>query len=201
MSPASRSPQSIEALRSSLLEVARRLVARDGPTALTMRALATEAGCALGLPYKVFTNRNELVAELIRTEFVRLRAAFDDLIASAGTKTVGYHLGRYAELLLGSPAIGLAREIADDEVQLKAVDVSAGETGVVAGLESTLVDYLAAEKRLGRVDADVDEHAFGFLVAGAIHNLLVSGEPYPRPNMRRLKRWLAAVGARLAPQP
>jgi AcrR family transcriptional regulator len=199
MSPARRTAEATDELRASLIEVAQRLVARDGASALTMRALALEAGCAVGLPYKVFSNRDELVAELIYVEFVRLRDAFDELVARAGTGTVGGNLGRYAELLLDSPSIGLAHEIAHDEALSEGINAKAGETGVVAAVGSTVVDYLAAEKRLGRVDADVDEHAFGFVIAGAVHNLLMSGEPYPRPSLRQLKRMLAAVATRLAP--
>lgn len=199
MSPARRTAEATEELRGWLVEVAQQLVARDGAAALTMRGLAAEAGCAVGLPYKVFASRDELVAELVQAEFVRLRAAFDELVASAGTATVGDNLGRYAELLLGSPAVGLAHGIAPDEPLSRAIDAKAGETGVVAAVATTVADYLAAEKRLGRVDADVDESAFGFLVAGAVHNLLVSGRPYPKPSMRQLKQMLAAVATRLAP--
>lgn len=199
MSPARRTAEASDELRASLVEVARRLVAREGAAALTMRALATEAGCAVGLPYKVFASRDELVVELVHAEFVRLRAAFDELVAAAGTGTVGGNLGRYAELLLGSPAVGLAHGITLDDEASQAIDVKAGETGVVDAVATTVADYLAAEKRLGRVAADVDEQAFGFVVAGAVHNLLVSGDPYPKPSLPQLKRMLAAVADRLTP--
>jgi AcrR family transcriptional regulator len=201
MAPARRTAEATEELRVRLLEVAQRLVARDGPAALTMRALAAEAGCAIGLPYKVFSSRDSLVAELVHAEFVRLQAAFDDLVASAGTGTVGENLGHYAELLLGSPAVGLTHGIGPDEPLAREIDARAGETGVVTGVVSTVADYLAAEKRLGRIDPDVDENAFGFLIAGAVHNLLVSGEPYPKPGIPQLKQMLATVASRLAPHP
>jgi AcrR family transcriptional regulator len=200
MSPARRTAEETEELRSWLVDVAMRLVARDGPGALTMRALAAEAGCAVGLPYKVFASREELVVELVRIEYVRLRGAFDELVAAAGTGTVGDNLGRYAELLLGSPAVGLTHGIAHDEAMTLAIDAEAGETGVVHAVATTVADYLAAEKRLGRVDAAVDVEAFGFLVAGAVHNLLVSGAMYPRPAMPELKRMLSSVASRLAPE-
>ena len=53
MSPPRRTPETTEALRTSLVAHALRLVEREGAPALTMRALAAEAGCAVGLPYKV----------------------------------------------------------------------------------------------------------------------------------------------------
>ena len=201
MSPAKRTTAETDQLRATLLMHAQQLVAREGASALTMRALAAEAGCAVGLPYKVFANREDLVAELIRAEFIRARTAFDELVAAAGTGTVGGNLVRYAELLLDSPAIPLAAEVRHDQTVSQAVNESADETGVVAALETTVSDYLGAEKRLGRVDPGVDETAFGFLIAGAIHNLLMSGSPYPRPSAEQLARMLAAVADRLAPNP
>jgi AcrR family transcriptional regulator len=192
---ARRTPETTEALRASLVEHARRLVEREGASALTMRRLAAEAGCAVGLPYKVFTDRRALVGELLRDEFVRLRAAFDELVERAGTGTVGGNLAWFADVLLESAALGLADEVV--------ADVAAHEfhtSGVAGGFDTTVPAYLAAEKRAGRVAEDVDEEAFGFLVAGAVHNLLVSGDAYPRPDRRRLRRLLDAVARQLAPQ-
>jgi len=199
MSPARRSEEATHELRSSLAEVALRLVERDGASALTMRALAAEAGCAVGLIYKVFANREALVAEVIHADLAQLRTDLDALVGAAGTRTVGQNLGRYAELLLGSRSIGLTHEIAHDPQAVAAIDAAPSTAKLVAALENTVADYLAAEQQRGRVDPDVDVTAFGFVVAGAIHNLLMSGELYPRPSIRRLKRMLAAVADRLAP--
>ena len=199
MSPNRRTAAEADELRDSLLEVARRLVARDGPAALTMRALAAEAGCAVGLPYKVFASRDELVLGLVHAEYIRLRAAFDEVVASAGSGTVGANLGRFAEVLLSSPAVGLSHGIGTHEALSQAIDATAGETGVVDALATTVADYLAAEKRSGRVDPTVDEEAFAFLIAGAVHNLLAAGPAYPKPSMQQLERMLAAVATRLSP--
>ena len=67
MSPPKRKPETTEQLRASLVADTLRVIARDGAAALTMRALAAEAGCAVGLPYKVFTDRHELVGEIVHT--------------------------------------------------------------------------------------------------------------------------------------
>lgn len=199
MAPARRSPASTEALRASLVDAALRVLERAGAGGLTMRAVAAEAGVALGQPYKVFASRDELVAQVIATEFRRLRAAFDDIVAAAGTATVADNLARWAATLLGSPAVGVAHGVDDAPGLAAAVDAAAGESGVVAALERSVADYLAAEKRLGRVAPEVDERAFGFLVAGAVHNLLASGDAYPRPSDARLRRALAAVADAIAP--
>jgi AcrR family transcriptional regulator len=198
MSPRHRSPEATDALRQDLIEVARRLVERDGPGALTMRSLAAEAGCSVGLPYKVFADRTELVGEVVAAEFARLTTAFDEIVELAGTRTVAANLSRWASHLLGTPAVALAHEAGHDDRLRTAIDHAAGETGMVEALEATVAAYLRAEQRVGRVDADVDAGAFGFLIAGAIHNLVVSGEIYPRPSARQLQRMLRSVAATLS---
>jgi AcrR family transcriptional regulator len=197
MTPARRSPESTARLRASLRAHARRIVTSDGAEGLTMRRLAEEAGCAVGLPYKVFADRSELVADLLRVEFEGLRADLETWERSAGSSTVGEHLGRYARLVLDSPAVNVAAALG--RAGSAVVDAAARNTGVVNELEGAVMRYLAAEQERGRVDGEADAAAFGFLVAGAIHNLLVSGELYPRPDAHELERTLEAVAARLAP--
>ncbi len=194
-------PEATEELRSSLVEHAKRLVARDGASALTMRALAAEAGCSVGLPYKVFTDRHELVLEILNSEFARLGGAEDDLVARAGTRTVGGNLAWYAELLLASTSVALVREVTGDEALADAFATNVHKTGLGPGAwAGAFAAYLAAEQRAGRVAADVDVDAFGFLLAGAVHNLIMSGEPYPRPSRRQLRRLLDGTAAAIAPR-
>jgi AcrR family transcriptional regulator len=202
MSPAKRGPESTEALRRSLVDHARTLIDRDGPGALTMRALAAEAGCAVGLPYKVFADRRDLVAEICHVEFERLGSAYDQLARRAGKWTVGANLAWFADLVLDSPSVSLAEEVFADEDLVKAIITRTHETGIGPGpFETVFARYLAAEKRAGRVAADVDEAAFGFLLAGAVHNLVVAGDAWPRPSRRQLRQKLDAVAAAIAPRP
>jgi hypothetical protein len=58
-----------------------------------------------------------------------------------------------------------------------------------------------SEKGTGRVAPDIDEKAFGFVLAGAIHNLVMSGDAWPRPTRRQLERTLDAIAAAIAPHP
>jgi AcrR family transcriptional regulator len=195
-----RTPQTPEALRAELVEHARRLVEREGTAALTMRRLADEAGCAVGLPYKVFADRRELVVELVQAEFSGLRGDLDELAGRAGTGTVSGNLGWFAERLLGSPSVALAQEVLADDSLPRAMRSRVEDAGLgPVAFERGFARYLAAEKRAGRVDPGVDEDAFGFLLAGALHNLVVAGEPYPRPSGGRLQDFLTSVADRLRP--
>ena len=73
-------------------------------------------------------------------------------------------------------------------------DAVARDVGLVTRIEGSVVDYLTAEQRLGRVAAQVDAAAVGFVIAGAVHNLLVAGDLYPRPSRAELRRMLASLG-------
>jgi len=200
MSPPKRAPESTSALRASLVDHARRLVGREGASALTMRALAAEAGCALGLPYKVFTDRNDLVVEICAAEFARLRGAYDELVARAGTATVGANLTWFAEILLGSPAVALTQEIFADETLATTIATRIHESGTDSEtFETIFAGYLAAEKEVGRVDPRIDENAFAFVLAGAVHNLVVSGEAWRQPTPDQLEHQLTAIATAIAP--
>ncbi|HEX5996957.1 MAG TPA: TetR/AcrR family transcriptional regulator [Jiangellales bacterium] len=186
-------------LRSSLIEHARTLIAREGAAALTMRALAAEAGCAVGLPYKVFADRHEIVAAIVHAELVRLRAACEELLERAGSGTIGGNLTWFAGMFLDSPAVALSQELLQDDALRQRVSASAHDTGLgPAQFPTVLSRYLAAEKHAGRVAPDVDEGAFGFLIASALHNLLVAGEAWPRPTRDELEQILTACAAAIA---
>jgi AcrR family transcriptional regulator len=62
-----------EVLRASLLDVAARLLAAEGPAALTMRRIATEAGCSTMVLYKHFGSKEAIAAALYLEGFARLK--------------------------------------------------------------------------------------------------------------------------------
>lgn len=189
-----RAAETPEALRASLVEHARRLVAREGPAKLTMRSLAAEAGCALGLPYKAFADRADLMVELVHASFEDLHAKGEELQRRVGRGTVAGNLAWFAEWLLDSSAVALAQHVMSDETLARSVVTHFHASGEgPTQLESLVAHYLAGEQQAGRVAPDVGTHAFGFVLAGAIHHLVVMGDGYPRPGKRELERILAAV--------
>ena len=200
MSPARRTPEATEQLRASLLEHGRTIISRDGPSALTMRSLADEAGCALGLPYKVFADRGELVLELVQAELVRVNAAGRGLVERVGSHTVGGNLAWFAGVILDSPAVALASEILRDPALSEGFTNRVQDRGVgPVTFEAAFADYLAAEQQARRVGPDVDTDGYGFLLGAAVHNLVVSGPAYPRPSRRQLAQHLDAIAAQLQP--
>lgn len=193
-----RSADATAELRATLIEHARALVVRGGPHALTLRALANEANCAVGLPYKLFTDRTEIVTEIIRSDLLRFVAAHEELIDRADTATVADNIFWFTELIIDSPSVALASDVFEDEKLAEAVQAVVAEVAPnLRGFEKPIADYLRAEQRCGRVDADVDVDAFGFLIAGATHNLVVSGPMYLRPTPAQLRHYIQAVTDKL----
>ncbi|GAA3723900.1 hypothetical protein GCM10022225_00970 [Plantactinospora mayteni] len=199
MSPAKRDAETTAQLRASFVEHARRIVARGGASALTMRALAAEAGSSVGLPYKVFADRRDLVRAIVLADLDRFRSAAAELLARAGTGTVGGNLSWFSGFLLDSPSVALAGELLADEAHTHAVMAGAHEHGFgPTAFPVLLTNYLHAEQQAGRIRPEVEVAAFGFLVAGALHNLVVVGDAWPRPERAELDRFLHATAAAIA---
>lgn len=68
-------------LRAELLDISRRLLDTGGPSALSMREVARQAGCTHQAPYHHFESREAILAELVRLGFedlrLRLKAVHD----------------------------------------------------------------------------------------------------------------------------
>ncbi|MFT4226473.1 TetR/AcrR family transcriptional regulator [Micropruina sp.] len=73
MSPRMADP----AIRTALIEAAARLLAEEGPTALSTRRLATEVGTSTMTIYTHFGSMSELHAAVRREGFARLAAAME----------------------------------------------------------------------------------------------------------------------------
>jgi AcrR family transcriptional regulator len=71
-------------LRRALLNSADAILEREGPSALSLRAVAREAGVSPAAPYHHFKDKDELMTAIAREGFVRLKTALDSARAGAG---------------------------------------------------------------------------------------------------------------------
>src|SRR4051795_8104669 len=74
--------------RQQLLAAAERVLLRDGPNALTSRAVTAEAGVAKGVLHRHFADFDAFLAELVLGRIRRLAGLGTDLRARAGSGTV-----------------------------------------------------------------------------------------------------------------
>jgi len=71
-----------DTLRRALLDTASRLLAEEGPQALTMRRVATAAGCSTTVLYTTFGGKEGLADALYREGFERLGSRLEEAAAT-----------------------------------------------------------------------------------------------------------------------
>ena len=107
MATAKRREREKEALRQSIVEAARDIVAEDGLDALSMRAIADRIEYSPGTIYLYFQDKEEILREVIAAGFERMNEAAGEEIARLGPDASPLHhyraLGRaYARFALES---------------------------------------------------------------------------------------------------
>ena len=179
-------------LREHLIAAAATLISRQGTAGLSVRDIAREAKVADGVLYNYFDGKEDLIAHGLRAHVhATLRAA--DPPPVPGSATVAENLDallRQSISLLtrvlpafagtiGQPKVlGRFRElIADhrpDLVPAAGPGQAHGNSMVDgSGLPSRFTDYLAGERRLGRIAADADIEAAATVLVGAAHDMVL----------------------------
>jgi len=187
--------------RQQLFGAAERILLRDGPQALTSRAVTTEAGCAKGVLHRHFADFDDFLADLVRDRITRLDGQSAALRAAAGTGTVAGHLTGVLTDLFGSvaPAIVALITFRDD---LRSRLRTTTPTGVplLSEAAAMLAGYLAAEQALGCLAAEADVATLAPTLLGAGHLLFAGGGPSP-PAPDAVHRMVTTVLASARPDP
>src|SRR5689334_8990271 len=97
----------IRDVREQLFDAAERILLRDGPSALTSRAVTTEAGCAKGVLHRHFADFDAFLAELVLDRADRMDGQAAALRESAGSGTVAGNLAEALTALFGSVAVAI----------------------------------------------------------------------------------------------
>jgi AcrR family transcriptional regulator len=182
--------------RQQLLDAAERVLLRDGPSAVTSRAVTTEADVAKGVLHRHFADFDDFLAALVGERIARVGDRAGELRAAAGTGTVAANLTRALVELLDPVAVAVAGLVLfRDELRARlragtpprGVPLLAEATAAVAG-------YLAEERELGRIAVDADVDSLALALVGAAHLLLAGREPAP-PDPAAVDPVVAAVVA------
>jgi AcrR family transcriptional regulator len=93
-------------LRRALLRAAVAILERDGPSALSLRAVAREAGVSPAAPYHHFKDKSELLNAVATEGFAKLKTALAEAFAAAHGDEVRSALGvAYVEFSRHHPAL------------------------------------------------------------------------------------------------
>ncbi|MFI6316988.1 TetR/AcrR family transcriptional regulator [Nonomuraea sp. NPDC050556] len=179
--------------REQLFDAAERVLLREGPSALTSRAVTTEAGCAKGVLHRYFADFDAFLAELVLDRIRKLDQQADALRAAAGTRTVVDNLTDALTELFGSVAVAIVGLVISRD-GLRARLREARPTGIPLMTEAGAMigSYLAVERHLGRIPADADVDTLAPTLIGAAHLLFAdrTGDP---PTAEAVRKVVTAV--------
>ena len=179
--------------REQLFEAAERVLLRDGPNALTTRAVTAEAGCANGVLHRHFADFDAFLAELVRDRIARISRQGAALRESAGTGAVAGHLSDALTDLFESVALAIvALIIFRDGLRARLRQSTPAGVPLLTEATAMIASYLAAERDLGRIAADADIGTLAATLVGAAH-LLFAGRDGTPPEPEAVRKMVTTV--------
>ncbi|WP_406689543.1 WHG domain-containing protein [Saccharopolyspora sp. ID03-671] len=187
-----------EKLRDRLLEEAGRRVAEEGPTSLSLRRLAADAGTSTSAVYSLFGGKSEL----IRAVFLEASRRFGERLATVETSDDPAddlrRLGlAYREFAVANPnlyAVLFSRPMPDFEPDEDAKRESLGNFTPLAEMVGTAIEKGVVEGEPGTVAMGLWAIVHGLVTLELQGNLPEGLDPaaqYEEVMMRTLRGWLA----------
>jgi AcrR family transcriptional regulator len=184
--------------REQLFGAAERVLLRDGPNALTSRAVTTEAGCAKGVLHRHFADFDAFLAELVLDRIARIGGQAAALRESAGTGTVAGNLTGALTDLFGPVAVAIVALITfRDDLRARLRQERPAGVPLLTEATAMIASYLTAERELGRIAADADVGTLAPTLIGAGHLLFADREGGP-PEPGAVRKVVTAVIAGVA---
>jgi AcrR family transcriptional regulator len=167
--------------RQQLFDAAERVLLRDGPNALTSRAVTDEAGCAKGVLHRHFADFDAFLAELVLDRAAQLETQASALRASAGTGTVAENLTTALTALFGPIPVAIIPLITfRDELRARLRHATpGGGIAILAQATTAIAAYLTAERDLGRISPNADIDSITLSLVGGGHLLYADRDPGP----------------------
>jgi AcrR family transcriptional regulator len=158
--------------RKQLFDAAERVLLRDGPSALTSRAVTVEAGVAKGVLHKHFADFDAFLAEFVLDRVDQLDPQATALLESAGTGTVVGNLSDALAAVFSSVAVAIVPLITfRDELRARLRETWPAGVPVLTEAVTVIAAYLTAERDLGRLSGDAEVDLLAPTLIGAAHLL------------------------------
>lgn len=182
-------------VRGQLFDAAERVLLREGPSALTSRAVTAEADCAKGVLHRHFADFDAFLAEFVLDRVGRMDAEAAALRGAAGTGTVTGNLSAALTSVFTSVAVAIVPLITfRDELRARLRRTWPAGVPVLTEAVEMIASYLAAERGLGRVAADAEVDLLAPTLVGAAHLLFADRTAAP-PDEEAVRRAVAGVVA------
>ncbi|MGA2828556.1 MAG: TetR family transcriptional regulator [Streptosporangiaceae bacterium] len=187
--------------RQQLFDAAERVLLRDGPGALTSRAVTTEADCAKGVLHRHFDDFDDFLADLVRDRIARMDAQAAALRESAGTGMVVDNLTGALTDLFGSVAVAIVSlVIFRDELRVRLRQATPTGIPLLTEAAAMIASYLAAERDLGRIAADADIDTLAPTLLGSGHLAFADRTGAP-PEAEAVRKMVTTVMAGVVQEP
>ena len=177
-------------VRQQLFDAAERVLVRAGPSALTSRAVTTEADVAKGVLHRHFADFDEFLAELVRRRIAGLEAWGATMVEHAGTGVVAENIADFLFGVFDRVGLGLVSlVIGRDDLRARLRRDRPSGVPVLTEAAAVIDAYLAAERWSATETSALS-------VVGTAH-LVFSEKPETDPErVRELVRQLIATGRR-----
>ena len=186
MSPRGGQPRMVQQgqeTRAALLDATSRVIARDGYAKANIRAIAAEAGVAVGTVFRHYPNKAALLVAALTRETAPVLGALNDLPERAGTATVRDNLTDVLTTLASLQELLVPFELAfltDPELAEQRRQLAASAPDL-PGPPGQLAAYLAAEQRVGRLRADIDPVAAAGVLLATLFGIVATAGLGPGP--------------------
>lgn len=166
--------------RQQLFAAAERILLRDGPNALTSRAVTAEAGVAKGVLHRHFADFDGFLAELVLDRIARVAAQETALRRLAGTGTVTDNLTWALTELFDPVAMAIVSLIIfRDDVRARLRQLQPKGVPILAQASAMIAAYLTAERELGRLAPGADVETLALSLVGTGHMLFAGRDDRP----------------------
>ena len=180
-------------VREQLFDAAERLLVESGPSALTSRAVTTEAGVAKGVLHRHFDDFDAFLAEFVLDRVDRMDARAKALLEAAGTGSVVDNLTEAITAVFASVAVAIVALVTfRDDLRRRLRETWPAGVPVLTEAAIMIKTYLERERELGRV-GDIDPDGVAPMLIGTGH-LLFADRATP-PQADAVRRMVAAVVA------
>lgn len=180
-------------VREQLFNAADRLLVEGGPSALTSRAVTTEAGVAKGVLHRHFDDFDAFLAEFVLDRVDQLDARAKALLEAAGTGDVVDNLAEAITAVFESVAVAIVALVTfRDDLRRRLRETWPAGVPVLTEAAIMIQNYLVKERELGRV-GDLDAEGVAPMLIGTGHLLFADRDS--RPSADAVRRMVASVVA------
>jgi AcrR family transcriptional regulator len=180
--------------RGQLFDAALRILLRDGPAALTSRAVTAEAGVAKGVLHRHFADFDAFLTDLALDRIAQIDRQAADLRAAAGTGTVAGNLAAALPALFDPAVLALIRlVIARDELRARLRAAAGSRIPLISESTALVAGYLTAERDRGRIAAGADIGTLAPTLTGAAHLLFTDADADGAPEPAAVARVVNTV--------